>query len=190
MATVVLFMLQPRPISISLDAVILALGGLPALRLPVSARNSQTSSTLPSPPEPLPGLDEMLSALPFPTALVSPDGQPLSINAEATHRLEDGCPSRLTSPLRALARRVADGRESEAVHMTLVEGQPLLRLHASPLLKRAQRAGRGAQPIHSVPLLAPPGLAAISLDLTQLVAHELRPRLASTDGFGGVLCQT
>jgi hypothetical protein len=143
MATVVLFMLQPRPISISLDAVILALGGLPALRLPVSARNSQTSSTLPSPPEPLPGLDEMLSALPFPTALVSPDDQPLSINAEATHRLEDGCPSRLTSPLRALARRVADGRESEAVHMTLVEGQPLLRLHASPLLKRAQRAGGG-----------------------------------------------
>ena len=113
MTTFVLLMLQPRPVSISLDAVILVLVGvllltmalrdLPAPRFTASARTSQTSSMHSPSTEPLPGLDEILSALPFPAALVSPDGQPLSIHAEATHWLEDGPRSRLASPLCALA---------------------------------------------------------------------------------------
>jgi two-component system phosphate regulon sensor histidine kinase PhoR len=187
MSSVVLASIQPPPVSIPLGAILLALvgllllaaalGGLLALRLPRRLRRpARAAQVAPGPP------DELLRALPFPAALASPAGLLLAANAEASAWLESGSPPRLASPLRTLARRVAESREAETIQVTLGEGRPALRVHASPL-----PAGRTGSPLQGVLLLALPRSAGISLDLTRLVAHELRTPLTAIVGHAEIL---
>lgn len=193
------------------------LGGLLVLRLPALvrslARQREPPVTVPGPQaeradlparavpvppvpaESFPRQNVVLNALPFPAALVSSDGQPLAVNAEATPWLEGGSLSRLVPPLCTLTRRVADSREAEAVQVTLSEGQPPLRVLARPLTEGGHRPGgpaaaqhpMGTSSLYGVLLLAPPGAAGASLDLTRLVAHELRTPLTAIIGHAEIL---
>jgi signal transduction histidine kinase len=215
MGVVAFLLIQPFPVSIPLGVVILALvgvlllamilGGLLVLRLHTLARPSVRAAkperadqraevTRPAQAMSSPRQNVILNALPFPAVLVSPDGRPLAVNAEATPWLEGTSPPRLASPLRTLVRRVADSREAEAVQITLSEGQPPLRMHASPLLGGGHRPGEPAAApyptgatLHGVLLLALSGVASASLDLTRLVAHELRTPLTAIVGHAEIL---
>jgi signal transduction histidine kinase len=173
---------QPPHASVPVGVVILALiglllmamvmGGLLALWLRPSP--AQSSS---------PWLDGVLNALPFPAALINPDGSLLAINAEATSWLEAKSPPRLASSLSILARRVVASRRTESAQVTLSDGQPPLNLQASPLLGDGPSAG-GA--LRGVLLMALPGRAD-SLNLTRLVAHELRTPLTAIVGHAEIL---
>lgn len=199
MSGVVLSSIQPPPVSIPLGAILLALvgllllaaalGGLLALRLPRRLRRpARVARVAPAAPASSPPPDELLRALPFPAALVSPAGLLLAANVEAPSWLESGSPPRLASPLRTLARRVAESREAETIQVTLGEGRPALRVHASPLPAGDRHpGGRPGSPLHGVLLLGLPEGAGASLDLTRLVAHELRTPLTAIVGHAEIL---
>jgi two-component system phosphate regulon sensor histidine kinase PhoR len=199
MILIVPFLIQPRPLSIPLWAVALilvgllllaiALGGLLALRLPAFAPSSQRHvGEHPFLAESSPRPDEILNALPFPAAFVHPDGQPLAVNDEATPWLETRSPPRLASPLRTLVRRIVTSHEVETAQVTLDEGQPPLRVHATPVTGHARSPGVPATAqLHGILLLTSPGDTGASLDLTRLVAHELRTPLTAIVGHSEIL---
>ncbi len=210
MGAVALLLVQPVPVSIPLGAAILTLvgvlllamilGGLLILRLSAPGRPSargakpEHADRRAIPVESYLRQNVILNALPFPAALVSPDGRPLAVNAEAAPWLEGGSPPRLASPLRTLAQRVADSREAEVVQVTLGAGQPPIRVHASPLLRSSHRrgeAGEALRPadtkVHGMLLMALSGVSGPSLDLTRLVAHELRTPLTAIMGHAEIL---
>jgi anti-sigma regulatory factor (Ser/Thr protein kinase) len=200
MTGVVLLLMQSPSVSIPLGAVVLVMVGLLLLAailgglLVLRARPAAMSS---------PQLAKVLNALPFPAVFVSSDDVPLVVNTKANAWLEADSPPRLLSPLRTLVRRVASSREAETVRIMLGEGQPSLRIHASPLLgdshNRADTSpptgfmhlGDNAHPggtgLHGVLLLAPPGGNQPSPDLTRLVAHELRTPLTAIVGHAEIL---
>jgi signal transduction histidine kinase len=173
---------QPPHASVPVGVVILALvglllmamvvGGLLALWLRPSP--AQASS---------PWLDDVLNALPFPVAIVNPDGSPVAVNAEAASWLEQHSPARLAPPLGNLARRIAASQKTETIQITLGEGQPSLNVQASPLMSGDRDP---VHTLHGVLLMAPPGRAD-SLNLTRLVAHELRTPLTAIVGHAEIL---
>jgi len=198
MGAVALQLTETPSVSIPLGAVILvfvglmllamALGGLLTrrLRMPRIGRPDprQTGRTSqPASAESSSRQNVVLNALPFPAAVVSRDGHPLAVNHEAEFWLETSSPPHLASPLHTLARRVANTREAEAVQVTLIAGQPPLRVHASPLL-----GGHSTDAtLLGVLLLAPSVPASTSRDLTRLVAHELRTPLTAIVGHAEIL---
>jgi signal transduction histidine kinase len=138
-------------------------------------------------PSPAPSsswLGGVLNVLPFPAALISPNGSLLAINADATSWLESQSSLRLASPLSILARRVAASQRTETMSVTLGEGQPPLNVQASPLLGDGQ-GSTGA--LRGVLLMALPGRPDTSLNLTRLVAHELRTPLTAIVGHAEIL---
>jgi signal transduction histidine kinase len=198
-------LIQPPPLSIPLGAVVLALVGLLLLAMGLGgllarhlfASRSQAGrirAAQPAPVESSPQLGQVLNALPFPAALVSPHGQPLTLNTEASSWLEAQSPPRLVASLRTLARRVANSREVETAQLAIDEGQPPLRVQAIPLHGgdrhpggRGGGAHRVARKPQGVLLLAPLGSSGARLDLTRLVAHELRTPLTAIVGHAEIL---
>ncbi len=137
----------------------------------------------PAPAQPFPWLADVLNALPFPAALVSPEGSPLAVNAEATSWLEARSPQRLATQLNTLVQRVVANRRTESIQVMLGEGQSSQRVQASPLASEGQPAGA----LRGVLLIALPGGADSGLNLTRLVAHELRTPLTAIVGHAEIL---
>jgi two-component system sensor histidine kinase BaeS len=157
------------PVSVLLTAVVgllllaMAAGGLLALRL------------RPIPPPSLPFAD-LLNGLPLPGALVDSHGRLVSANPEAAPWLNPAASTRLTAPLEALARRVAVNQQTETTAIILQEGQPPLRIQATPL--RSNRL---------VLIIGQPASGSTNPHLSRLMAHELRTPLTAIVGHTGIL---
>jgi two-component system phosphate regulon sensor histidine kinase PhoR len=186
-------LIQSPPASIPLGVVALALvgvlalamalGGLVAWRLSKRARPARVS---PPPAPPSPQLADVLNALPFPAALVGPDGRSWAVNDRATPLWLAAPPSpRLAPPLLDLARRVAASGAAETAPLAVGEGQSPLRVSAVPLLgKKHPYAGTMRD---GVLLVGQTGGGESGLNLTRLAAHELRTPLTAIVGHAEIL---
>ena len=168
-------------------ALAMILGGWWAWRLSSRAPRKPAGPSSPlRAPLASPALADVLNALPFPAALVSPDGHPRVVNDQAASSwLTAPSPPRLSPPLVTLAQRVAAGGAVETAPVTLGDGQPSLRVRAVPLLGRGHPYAGTMR--DGVLLVGQPGGGEAGLNLTRLVAHELRTPLTAIVGHAEIL---